>query len=96
MNAIKMALTSTTWIDTLDIGVGDVIVPKAEQRKINTQLSDFEEPVIKTYSIESTFFENNKRWYAWVFTCHFRNPDFPRACVWCDGEWRRMAKTVEF
>ena len=41
----------------VDIGVGDVIVPKAEQRKINTQLSDFEEPVIKTYSIESTIAE---------------------------------------
>lgn len=35
----------------VDIGVGDVIVPKAKQRKINTQLPDFEEPVIKTYSI---------------------------------------------
>lgn len=41
----------------VDIGVGDVIVPKAEQRKINTQLSGFEEPVIKTYSIESTIAE---------------------------------------
>lgn len=38
----------------VDIGVGDVIVPKAEQRKINTQLPDFEAPVIKTYSLEST------------------------------------------
>ena len=41
----------------VDIGVGDVIVPKAEQRKINTQLPDFEAPVIKTYSIESTIAE---------------------------------------
>ena len=41
----------------VDIGVGDVIVPRAEERKINTQLSDFEAPVIKTYSLESTIAE---------------------------------------
>jgi predicted nucleotidyltransferase component of viral defense system len=41
----------------VDIGVGDVIVPKAEQRKINTQLSGFEAPIIKTYSLESTIAE---------------------------------------
>lgn len=41
----------------VDIGVGDVIVPKAEQRTINTQLPDFEMPVIRTYSLESTIAE---------------------------------------
>ena len=41
----------------IDIGVGDVIVPCAEQRTINTQLSDFEAPVIMTYSLESTIAE---------------------------------------
>lgn len=41
----------------VDIGVGDVIVPQAEQRTINTQLPDFESPVIKTYSLESTIAE---------------------------------------
>lgn len=41
----------------VDIGVGDIIVPKAEQRKINTQLPGFEVPVIKTYSLESTIAE---------------------------------------
>ena len=41
----------------VDIGVGDIIVPKAEQRKINTQLPGFEAPVIKTYSLESTIAE---------------------------------------
>jgi len=41
----------------VDIGVGDVIVPQAEQRTINTQLPNFEAPVIKTYSIESTIAE---------------------------------------
>ena len=41
----------------VDIGVGDVIVPKAEQRTIHTQLPDFEAPIIKTYSLESTIAE---------------------------------------
>lgn len=41
----------------IDIGVGDIIVPKAERHKINTQLPDFEAPVIKTYSLESTIAE---------------------------------------
>ena len=41
----------------VDIGVGDVIVPKAEQRTIHTQLPDFEAPVINTYSLESTIAE---------------------------------------
>ena len=41
----------------VDIGVGDIIVPCAEKRTINTQLPDFEAPVIKTYSLESTIAE---------------------------------------
>ena len=41
----------------VDIGVGDVIVPRAEQRTIQTQLPDFEAPVIMTYSLESTIAE---------------------------------------
>lgn len=41
----------------VDIGVGDIIVPRAEQRKIHTQLPDFEAPVINTYSLESTIAE---------------------------------------
>ena len=41
----------------VDIDVGDVIVPRAEERKINTQLPDFEAPVIMTYSVESTIAE---------------------------------------
>ena len=41
----------------VDIGVGDVIVPKAERRIIQTQLADFEKPEILTYSIESTIAE---------------------------------------
>ena len=41
----------------VDMGVGDIIVPKAEERTINTQLPDFEAPVIMTYSLESTIAE---------------------------------------
>ena len=41
----------------VDIGVGDVIIPKAEQREIQTQLPGFDCPVIKTYSLESTIAE---------------------------------------
>ncbi|NBJ95098.1 nucleotidyl transferase AbiEii/AbiGii toxin family protein [Parablautia muri] len=41
----------------VDIGVGDVIVPCAEERTIHTQLPDFESPVIMTYSLESTIAE---------------------------------------
>ena len=41
----------------IDIGVGDIIFPRAEERAINTQLPDFETPIIKTYSLESTIAE---------------------------------------
>lgn len=41
----------------VDIGVGDIIVPHAEQHTVNTQLPGFELPVIKTYSLESTIAE---------------------------------------
>ncbi len=41
----------------VDIGVGDVIVPCAEERTIHTQLPEFESPVIMTYSLESTIAE---------------------------------------
>jgi predicted nucleotidyltransferase component of viral defense system len=41
----------------IDFGVGDVIVPKQEKRKIPTQLSDFEAPVVNTYSVETTVAE---------------------------------------
>ena len=38
-------------------GVGDVIVPKQEKRKIPTQLDDFVAPTVNTYSIETTVAE---------------------------------------
>ncbi len=41
----------------IDFGVGDVIVPKQEKRKIPTQLYDFAAPTVNTYSIETTVAE---------------------------------------
>ncbi|MDE7313774.1 MAG: nucleotidyl transferase AbiEii/AbiGii toxin family protein [Eubacterium sp.] len=41
----------------IDMGIGDVIVPHAMEQKIQTQLPDFEAPVILTYSLESTIAE---------------------------------------
>ncbi len=41
----------------VDIGVGDVIIPKAERRNIQTQLSGYDSPEILTYSLESTIAE---------------------------------------
>lgn len=41
----------------IDFGVGDVIVPHQEKRKIPTQLPDFEVPEVNTYSVETTVAE---------------------------------------
>ena len=41
----------------VDIGVGDVIVPNAQRRNIQTQLDGFEQPEVLTYSLESTIAE---------------------------------------
>ncbi len=41
----------------IDFGVGDVIVPKQEKRKIPTQLDNFEAPEVNTYSLETTVAE---------------------------------------
>lgn len=42
---------------SIDFGVGDVIVPKQEKRRLPTQLDDFSAPMINTYSIETTVAE---------------------------------------
>ena len=47
--------TRTTF--GIDFGVGDVIVPQQEKRRIPTQLDDFKAPNINTYSIETTIAE---------------------------------------
>lgn len=42
---------------SIDFGVGDVIVPNQEKRKIPTQLDDFTSPTVNTYSLETTIAE---------------------------------------
>ncbi len=51
----KIKNTKTPF--SIDFGVGDVIVPKQEIRSIPTQLAEFTQPVINTYSIETTVAE---------------------------------------
>jgi predicted nucleotidyltransferase component of viral defense system len=42
---------------SVDIGAGDVIVPKPKKRLIQTQLDGYEAPKVYTYSLESTIAE---------------------------------------
>lgn len=42
---------------SIDFGVGDVIVPRQEKRKIPTQLDGFTTPTVNTYSLETTIAE---------------------------------------
>ena len=51
----KIKNTKTPF--SIDFGVGDIIVPKQEKRKIPTQLEDFEAPMVNTYSLETTIAE---------------------------------------
>ena len=41
----------------MDVGVGDIIIPKAVERTVKTQLDGFTTPEILTYSLESTIAE---------------------------------------
>ena len=41
----------------IDFGIGDVIVPKQEKRKIPIQLEGFDAPMVNTYSLETTIAE---------------------------------------
>lgn len=50
-------IKNTKTLFGIDFGIGDVIVPNQEKRKIPTQLSDFESPIINTYSVETTIAE---------------------------------------
>ena len=42
---------------SIDFGVGDIIVPSSVERTISVLLSEFEEPNVLTYSLESTVAE---------------------------------------
>lgn len=55
--SIVARIKNTRTPFSIDFGVGDVIVPKQEKRRIPTQLDDFVAPIINTYSIETTVAE---------------------------------------
>lgn len=55
--SIVARIKNTKTLFSIDFGVGDVIVPKQEKRKIPTQLPDFESPTVNTYSVETTLAE---------------------------------------
>ena len=55
--SIVARIKNTRTPFSIDFGVGDVIVPKQEKRKIPTQLDDFIAPVVNTYSLETTIAE---------------------------------------
>lgn len=55
--SIVACIKSTRTPFGIDFGVGDVIVPKQEKRKIPTQLDGFVAPTVNTYSIETTVAE---------------------------------------
>lgn len=64
---------------SIDFGVGDVIVPKQEKRKIPTQLDDFASPTVNTYSLETTIAENEamqKKWKAFVRKIDTKTDDY--------------------
>lgn len=54
---VNAKIKNTRTPFSIDFGVGDVIVPKQEKRRIPTLLDDFDAPVINTYSIETTVAE---------------------------------------
>ena len=60
-NGLSIAITgvikNTRTPFKIDFGVGDIIVPNPERRKIPTQLDGFTQPEINTYSLESTIAE---------------------------------------
>lgn len=55
--SIVACIKNTRTPFSIDFGVGDVIVPKQEKRKIPTLLDDFTAPVVNTYSLETTIAE---------------------------------------
>lgn len=55
--SIVACIKNTQTPFSIDFGVGDVIVPKQEKRKIPTQLDDFTVPMVNTYSLETTIAE---------------------------------------
>ena len=54
---MQVKIKNTRTPISIDFGVGDVIVPRQEKRRIPTQLNDFAAPVINTYSLETAIAE---------------------------------------
>ena len=55
--AIVAHIKNTRTPFSIDFGVGDVVVPEQEKRRIPTKLSDFDAPIVNTYSLETTIAE---------------------------------------
>ena len=54
---IVARIKNTRTVFSVDFGVGDVIVPRPEKRRIPSQLVGFESPVVSAYSVESAVAE---------------------------------------
>jgi predicted nucleotidyltransferase component of viral defense system len=58
ISAKLMAMIKNTRTPlNIDIGIGDIIIPKPKKRIIPTQLDGFVNPEVNTYSVESTIAE---------------------------------------
>ena len=55
--SIVARIKNTKTPFSIDFGVGDVIVPKQQKRRIPTQLDNFTAPTVNTYSLETTIAE---------------------------------------
>jgi len=54
---LLVLIKSTRTPFHIDMGIGDVVIPRAELRSLPTQLEGFVEPQVMTYSLESTIAE---------------------------------------
>lgn len=55
--SLMASIKNTRTPFSIDLGVGDIVVPGCEKREIPTQLTGFRSPVVNTYSIETTIAE---------------------------------------
>ncbi len=56
LKLVAIIMNTKTPFD-IDIGIGDVVVPKIRSISIPTQLEDFDVPLVKSYTLESTIAE---------------------------------------
>lgn len=55
--ALMCMIQNTRTPFNIDFGIGDIVIPKPEKKKIPTQLDGFAQPEISTYSLESAIAE---------------------------------------